>query len=267
MLKAGQTAMATHSFLLIKKRKIAGALTKASAVILFLLFCFGVFYLVSEQEAYLKAEKTAKTVQTEFTDEEPDEENEQKSGHLVIDWNGLKRINPDVIGWIDIPGTEISYPILQSKNNSEYLQLSIYRKSSKAGSIFTDSRNTDPFTDFNTVIHGHNLQSRSIMFSDLKKYKNSSFAEKHKTVYIYLPDGSCLEYTVFAFLKVNINDTFIYSTDISDTSSFLKAAAENNLLHTDTDLSVIRSVITLSTCTNKNPDERFAVVAGRMENK
>ena len=234
---------------------------------LFLIFSFGAFYLLSAQNDYLKADKAVKTVQEDFVDEEPDAESNEEQNSLNIDWNGLKSLNSDVIAWIDIPDTEISYPIVQSKDNSKYLRLNIYRKPSKAGSIFTDSRNKAPFADFNTVIHGHNLQSRSIMFSNLKKYRNKAFAEEHKAIYIYLPDGSYLEYTVFAFLKININDTFVYSTDVSDTSSFLKMVAENNLLHTDTDLSVIRSVITLSTCTNKNPDERFVVVAGRTENK
>lgn len=244
------------------KKKIAETLTKASAVMLFLIFSLGAFYLFSTQNNYLKAVKTVKTVQDNFADEEPDAEDNEEQSSLNIDWNGLKSLNPDVIAWIDIPGTEISYPILQSRDNNEYLRLNIYRKPSKAGCIFTDSRNKTPFKDFSTVIHGHNLQNRSIMFSNLKKYRNKAFAEEHKAVYIYLPDGSCLEYTVFAFLKVNIHDTFVYSTDISDTFSFLNSVAENNLLNTDTDLSLISSVITLSTCTNKNPDERFVVLAG-----
>lgn len=267
MLKHGLTVTVIHLLPLINKKKTVGALTKASAVILLLIFSFGIFYLISAQREYLKAAKTAKMVQTEFTDEEPDADSNDEQNNLNINWNGLKNLNPDVIAWVDIPGTKISYPILQSKDNNEYLSLDINGKYSKAGSIFTDSRNQNPFKDFNTIIHGHNLQSRSIMFSNLKKYSNAAFAEEHKAVYIYLPDGSCLQYTVFAFLKVNINDTFVYSTDVSDTSYFLKMVAENNLLHTDTDLSVIRSVITLSTCTNKTPDERFVVVAGRTESK
>lgn len=266
MLKHGLTVTVIHLLPLINKKRTVGALTKASAIILLLIFSFGIFYLISAQREYLKAAKTAKTVQTEFTDEDSDANDCSEQNELHIDWIGLKNLNPDVIAWIDIPGTEISCPILQSRDNSKYLRLNIYRKPSKTGSIFTDSRNKTPFADFNTIIHGHNLQNRSIMFSNLKKYRNKAFAEEHKAVYIYLPDGSCLEYTVFAFLKVNINNTFVYSTDISDKSSFLNSTSENNLLNTDTDLSLISSVITLSTCTNKNPDERFVVLAGRINN-
>ena len=240
----------------MQKKKNSGAVTTILAIILFFLFCSGVLYIISVQTEYQKAERIYKNIQTDFTEEEAE---------FHIDWKKLKALNPDITAWIDIPGTKISYPVLQGKDNNEYLRQDIYRKYSKSGSIFIDSRNTKPFEDFNTIIYGHNLQSHSIMFSNLRKYNKVSFAEKHPIVYIYLPDETCLEYKIISFHIVKADDSDIYCTDVSDTASFLRAVNKNNRLNPDIDENKIKSVITLSTCTNADQNERFVLHAVQVE--
>ena len=225
-------------------------------IILFVLFCSGVFYILSVQSEYIEAERTCRKIQTDFTEDEADDSDE-----LYIDWKELKALNPDVAAWIDIPGTKISYPVLQGKDNNEYLRRDIYHNASKAGSIFIEHNNTKPFEDYNTVIYGHNLESRGIMFSNLKKFSKTDYAEAHPVVYIYLPDATCLEYKVFSFHKVNADNTEIYCTDVSDTASFLQAVNKNNRLDPELDENRIQSVITLSTCTNADQNERFVLHA------
>lgn len=228
--------------------------------ILFVLFCSGVFYIISVQSEYLEAEKTYRNIQTDFT-----EDNDGADG-FTPDWKKLKALNPDIAAWIDIPGTKISYPVLQGKDNNEYLRHDVNHRYSRAGCIFIDSSNAKPFEDYNTVIYGHNLQS-SGMFSDLKKFSKKVYAEEHPTVYIYLPDETCLVYKVFSFHKVKADNTEIYCTDVSDTASFLQAVHQNNRLNPDIGKSRIQSVITLSTCTNAEENERFVLHAVRIQSE
>lgn len=218
------------------------------------------FYIISVQSEYLEAEKTYRNIQTDFT-----EDNDGADG-FTPDWKKLKALNPDIAAWIDIPGTKISYPVLQGKDNNEYLRHDVNHRYSRAGCIFIDSSNEKPFEDYNTVIYGHNLQS-SGMFSDLKKFSKTVYAEEHPTVYIYLPDETILAYKVFSFHKVKADNAEIYCTDVSDTASFLQAVHQNNRLDPDVDKSRIQSVITLSTCTNAEENERFVLHAVRIQSE
>ena len=65
--------------------------------------------------------------------------------------------NPEVLGWISIPGTKIDYPFVQGSDNREYANLSPERKFSLAGSLFLDSRNAPDCSDFNTLLYGHHM--------------------------------------------------------------------------------------------------------------
>ena len=88
---------------------------------------------------------------------------------LSIDWEHLKSINPDIIGWIEIKDTKINYPILQDNNSLFYLKHSYDKRYNSNGSIFTT--NTNPFTDEETILYGHNMKNGS-MFADLHKYES-----------------------------------------------------------------------------------------------
>ncbi len=239
----------------MQKKNISSAVTAVTTILLFFLFCLGIFYIISVQSEYLKAENTYRNIQTDFT------EDNNGTDEFNPDWKKIKALNPDIVAWINIPDTKISYPVLQGKDNNEYLRHDINHKYSKAGCIFIDSSNIKPFEDYNTIIYGHNLQSSGIMFSTLKKFSKAAYAEAHPTIYVCLPDGTCLEYEVFSFHKINADNVKIYCTDILDTGSFLQAVNENNRLNPDVDENRIKSVITLSTCTNADQNERFVLHA------
>ena len=88
--------------------------------------------------------------------ETPEEVAEQ--GFLQVDFNKLEEINPDVIAWIEIPGLEISYPVVQGRDNDYYLHHLITGENHKSGSIFMDFQNQEDLSDRNTIIYGHNMK-------------------------------------------------------------------------------------------------------------
>ena len=99
------------------------------------------------------------------------------------------------------------------------------------------------------------------MFSNLKKYSNQSYADEHPIIYIYFPDDTCLEYKVFSFHKVNALSTDVYNTFVADEGAFINTMKTGNKIKTNADENDILSVITLSTCTNVDKEERYVLHA------
>lgn len=241
------------------------------SIFLVAVIVYCLFNILSIVKEYIDVSKADKYLRSEFIISEISDTNDKntsdsnlnngkKSNRLKINWEKLMKTNSDVIGWIDIPDTNISYPILKGKSNEEYLNLDINKKYIKSGSIFVDSDNKKPFIDFNTIIYGHNLLNSS-MFSDLEKYNKTKFADSHPIVYIYTPDGECLEYKVFSFHKANSMDAEIYITDVKDKAKYINTAKKENILKTDIDESKISRLITMSTCTNAYYEERYVLHA------
>lgn len=111
--------------------------------------------------------------------------------------------NADCIGWIFIDGTNINYPVMHTPGNPQkYLRLSFEKKYSQSGVPFLDGRCS--LQDGNLIIYGHNMKNGT-MFSDLKKYLDTSYREAHKTVEFQTADGVFL-FEVTDVIRTNISD-------------------------------------------------------------
>lgn len=104
-----------------------------------------------------------------------------------VDFEELSKINSDVRAWIVIPGTEISYPIVQGKDNSYYLNRTFEKQSNYAGAIFIDYRADSSFANLNTFVYGHNVK-HGTMFAELEKFKHRDFYLEHPYIYIFTPE-------------------------------------------------------------------------------
>lgn len=94
---------------------------------------------------------------------------------------------PNAVAWLEIPNTSISYPIMQGKDNLEYLNKNCFGKYSLSGSIFLDFKNDKNFSDNYNLIYGHHMSGGS-MFGELDNFLDSSFFEKHKVGYLLTKD-------------------------------------------------------------------------------
>jgi sortase B len=106
---------------------------------------------------------------------------------LVVDWTELHKINPDIVAWIVIPSTNINYAVVQGKDNDYWLRKSYDGAYSISGSIFMDYRSQADMQGQNTIIYGHDMHDGT-MFSQLMKYKDKSYFDKHKYIYIATPE-------------------------------------------------------------------------------
>ena len=231
-------------------------------ILIAILLCvigFSVYNVVVIAKDFFDMEKELKQVKAEYIADES--EDAKDDGGLEIKWDKLLEKNSDVIAWIDIPGTNISYPIVQGKDNNEYLRHNLDKEYSRKGSIFVDSNNLNPFKDFNTIIYGHNLMTSS-MFSELKKFSDQKFVDKNNSIFLYFPDGSSSEYKIVAFHKIDArNHLEFYQTGVASKDVFLSIMKSGNQIDFNVNDEDVTSVITLSTSTNYNKNDRYVINA------
>ena len=100
-------------------------------------------------------------------------EDEDPGAEFGLDFEALLAYNSDIVGWIRIPNTSISYALVQADDNNKYLRHSLDLTWNEFGWPFLDYKNSPDFTDRNTVIYGHNIVS-GLMFADLANIYNGS---------------------------------------------------------------------------------------------
>lgn len=116
-------------------------------------------------------------------------------GH--IDFVMLQEQNPDIFAWLYIPGTEIDFPVLQSPVSDTYYAMhDIFGNEDSKGAVYTEMPNLMDMCDFNTVIHGDDLEKDS-PFQELHSFEEADFFAAHEMFYLYLPDN-VLTYEIFA---------------------------------------------------------------------
>ena len=167
-----------------------------------------------------------------------------------VDFDALLEANPDTVAWIrfDEPAI-ISYPVVKSADNEDYLTKTFTANDNKLGAIFMDMRNSSDFSDRNTFIYGHHLNVGGEMFSELLEYENEEFCQQHPDFYIYTPDGREITYH---------NYKIEYASD-EEFEQYINTCRESSNYQVDVEVNAQSQIVSLSTCTNVRDDERFLV--------
>jgi len=167
-------------------------------VLLFTFFC-GLLYAVFNLEP-----EVAQPAEEDYPYDLNKTEGEPTSGGLTqIDPAALVAENNDFQGWLQIPGTKISHPVVQGTDNSFYLNHSFARQRSIFGCLFFDIWSRPGSQS--RVIYGHNMgRGREEMFSSLVAYQDKTFAEAHKKLYFTDRTGKISGYEIFAVVNFDI---------------------------------------------------------------
>lgn len=179
---------------------------------------------------------------------------------LDVNLDALREENPEVVGWICIPGTKLSYPLMQGKDNSYYLKRAWDGSKSAAGSIFLEHRNSPSLLDFNTIVYGHHMANGSC-FAPLVQYRSYSFRQENPWVYI-VTDTDVRRYEIFSAYEAPI-DSDTYRMNFGNATK--KQAAldhyiQSSLWYAPNTPEASSYIITLSTCVgNGDYDNRFVV--------
>ncbi len=127
-------------------------------------------------------------------------------GSFQIDWEGLRAINPDVVGWIYVPNSVINYPIVWRENDDNYYLKRTFGDNSvgtfgaEYGTVMLSGANSPLWTDQVNIVYGHHLNNGS-MFAHFATYEDEAIFNANRTVYVLTPEGN-FRVTTFALDKV-----------------------------------------------------------------
>ncbi|MBQ6150577.1 MAG: class B sortase [Mogibacterium sp.] len=186
--------------------------------------------------------------------------NDTNDDALNVDFDELRKINPDVVGWIRYKGTPIDYPIVQGKDNSRYLYARFDGGYSDFGTLFADSVTEEPFRQFNTIVYGHHMKDGS-MFGSLKKLRDPDFRRKHPKMELATPDGN-YDLEIYAFLN-QPSDCMVFTnnvTDDEDKDAYIGWISRKAVYTTDADITKEDQLVVLSTCAYEYNGARYIVV-------
>lgn len=196
------------------------------------------------------SEKTAKVDPKQFTG--------------VVDWKALKKVNPDVQGWLYQKGTVINYPVVQGTDNDTYLHTRFDKQWSGGGTLFVDYRMEKDFKGFNSIIYGHHMKDGS-MFRSIRGYtKEEGYYDKHKTLELATPHGNYHLVVFSAFItKATDENTYKMTYDEAEKQAYIDRAWEQSELpitRDSVDVTKDDRLVTLSTCAYDYEEARYIVM-------
>lgn len=213
------------------------------------------------QDVYTKMQEEVKV-----PEKKPEQKAQEEDFEIPVNFEELQAVNPDIYAWIQIEGTNINYPIVQSpEDDGYYLMRTVDRSEGYPGSIYTEKINKKDFTDFNTLIYGHDMADGS-MFQNLHNYSDAQYMEEHPKVVIYTPE-KMLTYEIFAAVVYDdrhIMNTFNFHFE-SERQRFLdsiySARDMSNVIREEVPVDENSRMITMSTCMTGQDNKRLIVGA------
>ena len=184
----------------------------------------------------------------------------------------LQKANTDIVGWLEIAGTNINYPVLQGEDNDYYLKHNYKHEYIFTGSIFLDKDYDFDKPSENLLIYGHRNKV-GLMFDELIKYKDKAFYNEHKTIR-FTTEKSDDTYEVMSAFYSRVyytNETnvfryynFVNANNELDYAEFVSNAKDVSLYDTGVTATYGEQLMTLSTCDYTQENGRFVVVAKKV---
>lgn len=234
-------------------------LSAVSFVLAVILLLYGVYVLYDN--AYLNRKAF---VSQDLLQYKPDVE----ASDELLGFGDILELNPHTVGWLTIDGTNINYPVMQGKDNMEYLNKDPYGEFSLSGSIYLDVGNDSRFKDKYNIIYGHHMASGA-MFGDIAKYEEEEFFRGHQQGLLQTP--SCnYDLSVFAVLRGDAYDQTIYSlskrNSVPHAEAMLRFAADNALWYDAASVPDVQrgKIVVLSTCADAYTNGRLLLFCSVM---
>ena len=166
------------------------------------------------------------------------------------DFEKLKEINTDIVGFIEVDNTNISYPVVKSSDNSYYLNHSYKKEKNNIGSIFLDYRNDLDNLSKNNIIYGHGRLDNT-MFGSLNNLLDSSNLDSKESYYITLSTPkSIMTFKIFSVYTIPKEGYYIktYFSSNKYFKEFLETIMKRSIYNFNTDVNTNDKILTLSTC-------------------
>ena len=256
-----------------KKKKKSDVLLTIALIVAIAVFCYAAFNLYHIYTEYKKGTDEYNQIE-EMAVTERDADSAEVAGPnaqlkppIEVDFDKLKSVNEDVVGWIYVDALpDISYPIVKGKDNQTYLHQTYEKNYNFAGTIFVDYENSGDFSDCNTLVYGHNMKNGS-MFGHLKKFREDDKLYKQDKYFWILTPERNYRYEIITAYTTGVNsDTYtLFKGPGEEFEKYLETIKGYSEIQTDdTDLTIIDRIVTLSTCTG-NESTRFVVQGKRVD--
>lgn len=240
-------------------------------VICIVLILLGIGYLFWDNNKTNEQYDAYEELQEEEPEEPQEEEPaEEKKIYVPKKLKKAMKKYEDAYAWIEIEDTNVNYPIMQHPtSDAYYLDHTIDGVKGYPGSIYTERRNAKDFSDFNTIIYGHDMLNGT-MFKHLHKFEDKKFFKNHDTITIYTPEGE-LTYKVFAAVTYDDRHllyAFNYKKE-EERQEFLDSIfglnGFGNHYRKNVEVTTDSHIITLSTCISNKPNNRYLVLGVLVE--
>ena len=256
-----------------KKKKKSDVLLTIALIAAIVVFCYAAFTLYHIYTEYKKGTDEYNQIE-EMAVTERDADSAEVAGPnaqlkppIEVDFDKLKSVNEDVVGWIYVDALpDISYPIVKGKDNQTYLHQTYEKNYNFAGTIFVDYENSGDFSDCNTLVYGHNMKNGS-MFGHLKKFREDDKLYKQDKYFWILTPERNYRYEIISAYTTGVNsDTYtLFKGPGEEFEKYLETIKGYSEIQTDdTDLTIKDKIVTLSTCTG-NESTRFVVQGKRVD--
>jgi len=179
-------------------------------------------------------------------------------------FESLLNINKDVVGWVNIPDSQIDYPVVQADNNEFYLNHDLKNERSSHGTVFMDYRNSSNGRDYNTVLYGHHMKDGT-MFAGLSAYKDRSFYAEHAYIeYDSLEQPAKWEiFSVYVSRPGDDTPQIAFNND-EEYAQYLDRIISRSIYKTGVDVTTDDRILTLMTCSYEYNNARLVIHAKRV---
>lgn len=167
----------------------------------------------------------------------------------------MLEIAPDAIAWITIDDTQVSYPIMQGIDNTEYLNKNSQGEYSLSGAIFLDSANNRYFTDYYNVLYGHHMAG-GYMFGAIDYYEKPEYLDEHRKGTLLVIDGKKYSLDIFAYVQTDASVATVF--DVTSGGNIMAYVAGNASVHRE---PIEGRVVALTTCKSPLTTERTCIFA------
>lgn len=169
-----------------------------------------------------------------------------------VDWEGLKAVNDDVVGWVQIPGTVVNFPVYQAEDNEKYIRTGADGSYAVGGLIFMDYENTAPgMVDGQTIIYGHHMRNGT-MFKAVSDMVNQEMFDSVSTVW-YVTEEQTYDLVPLLIYQTDANDEnarrFSFSTDEELHSYLTDLLGKSVASNPDAEALIASSSHALTLCT------------------
>lgn len=207
-----------------------------------------------EDEQEIKPEPP-KDVASESTVEEVTDEGVP----ITVDFELLRKTNDDVVAWLYCKNTMINYPVAQAEDNDYYLHRLLNGNYNRAGTLFMECTNQKDFSDWNTLIYGHNMKNNT-MFGTLTDYNDQEYYDEHPVWYLLTPNGDYRIELISGFVTDTSSEIYSIPHTMEAKDELVDSIMRKSTFKTNATISSEDKLITFSTCTYEYDEARYVLI-------